>query len=319
MKKLLLLASILTCMFIFSGCESPTIEDEWHEPEIKEPVTNEMEIFIFGIGRSDAILITTENYTALIDTGERQNGSEIVRHMREKEIRRIDYLIITHFDNDHVGGAADVISAMNVANVIVPNYARESTNVSLFNSALQRKSIVPTVLTETMRFSLDNAEFWVNPASFRPEEYEDFEDDDDDSDDDDDTAVRRYNDDEYSIVVSVTHGRNNFLFTGDMSRYRLREIMENEDIADIDYNFYKVPRHGRRYNRSLRFIRELQPRFAVITGFHPDDEKKYRPERPANNRIIETLEEEGAEIFFTMTTSVYAISNGERLSVNYVR
>ena len=86
---LLIMSSI-----IFVGCteQAPTLY-----------ASDTMEILVFGIGRSDSILITTDNYVMMIDTGERQHGRLIADYLLEQNINTIDYLIITHFDSDHVG------------------------------------------------------------------------------------------------------------------------------------------------------------------------------------------------------------------------
>jgi len=274
-----------------------------------------MEILVFGIGRSDAILIATENYVMMVDTGERQHGQYITSYLREQKINTIDYLIITHFDGDHVGGAYVILNEIEVKNVIVPNYSRESNHVRRFKTAMEDAQIKPLILTETMRFTLDNAEFIINPSQLeyfhfaRHNEY--------DRDDVTDEAVPIPTGDDFSIVVSVTHGNNSFLFTGDAVAGRLQELLENNEIMSIDYDFLKVPRHGRHNRRSAEFIHAINPRYAVITGFHPDMISYYYPERPTDERVIAALEYVGAEMFFTMSIGVRIRSDGSDITIQY--
>jgi len=122
---------------------------------------------------------------------------------------------------------------------------------------------------------------------------------------------------DFSIIVSVTHGNNSFLFTGDAVALRLQQVLENDEIMSIDYDFLKVPRHGRHNRQSVGFINEISPRYAVITGFHPSLISTYYPERPSDERVISALEEVGAEIFFTMTHSVRGRSDGTNLKFEY--
>jgi len=274
-----------------------------------------MEILVFGIGRADAILIMTENYVVMIDTGERQHGQHIVDYLLYQNINSIDYLIITHFDRDHVGGAYVILNEMDVRKVIVPNYSRESNHVNRFEAALEKAQLEPLILTETTRFTLDSADFVVNPSQL---EYFHFvrHYEDDASDMTDETAPLPTGDD-YSIVVSIAHGDNSFLFTGDAVAGRLQELLENDEIMSIDYDFLKVPRHGRYNRRSIEFIQAISPQYAVITGFHPDFLSNYYPERPSDERVIAALEEVGAEIFFTMSVGVRIRSDGVNLMLQH--
>ena len=180
-RKYLICLIILCLMLTFAGCTHTNVDDAATEritqidDTVTQPTTTKetdiaewidagiMEIIVFGIGRSDAIVIKTENYTMMIDTGENRHGTPIVNSLNNQGINRIDYLIITHFDSDHVGGAHIVIDNMEVGKVIVPNYSRETNHTERFIAAMDRADIEPFVLTETMRLTLDGIDFIVNP------------------------------------------------------------------------------------------------------------------------------------------------------------
>ena len=286
-------------------------------------ITGVMEISVFGIGRSDAIVITTENYTVMIDTGERRHGPPIVHHLFNRGISRIDYLIITHFDRDHVGGAYIIINYTDVKKVIVPNYSRDSNHVNRFEAALRANGLEAYVLTETMRFTLDNIEFTVDPSRLEYVHFARYTDEHElyfyeagGAAAAEETAAPPSGDD-FSIVVSVTHGYNRFLFTGDAMAARLQELLENEEIMNTGHDFLKMPRHGRHNARSIEFIHAVSPRYAVITGFHPSDLARYYPERPADERVIAALDSVGAEVYFAMSTGVHVKSDGYEIGVTY--
>jgi glyoxylase-like metal-dependent hydrolase (beta-lactamase superfamily II) len=284
-----------------------------------------MEVIVFGIGRADCILIITENHTVMIDTGSRQHGQQIIRYLRNRNINTIDCLIITHFDSDHVGGAYIVVNELDIVQVIVPNYSRDSNHLLRFRSAMSYAGIEELILTETIRFTFNDVDFIVNPSlleyNYIPR-YDNFEFDPDGEDDDfygDDETMSLPTGDDYSIIVSVIHGENSFLFTGDAVTGRLLELLENEEIMDICYDFLKVPRHGRHNSRSIEFIRAISPRYAVITGFHPYSLDVYYPERPADERVIAALEDVGAEVFFAMSVGVRIISDGAHLVITEIQ
>jgi beta-lactamase superfamily II metal-dependent hydrolase len=244
-----------------------------------------MEVYVFGIGRADAILIKTENHAVMIDTGENQHGEYLAGRLSELGVERLDYLVITHFDSDHVGGAHVIVNRFEIGEVIVPDYTRSSRHVERFHAAVANAGLTPHILKAPRRFTLDGAVFLFDPSGL--------------------DAIG----DDASIVAAVSHGDNHFLFTGDAANDRLEEILANGELMAFDFIFLKVPRHGRHTRNAVELILSVQPRYAVITGFHSADADKYYPERPADERVVDALEYVGAEIFFTMSEGVRFTSN----------
>ena len=261
-----------------------------------------MEIYVFGLANADAILITTENYVVMIDTGENQHGRQIVSHLINENICHIDYLIITHFDRDHVGGAHTLVRYLDVRNIIVPNYGKESRHVERLEIAMANAGLEAVVLTETLRFTLDEAEFVIYPSGLEFFFFYDIDDDEGGA-----TDAPREND--FSIVVSVAHGENNFLFTGDAMAVRLEELLEIDEIIDTDFDFLKAPHHGRHNRRSVQFINAISPRYSVITCCE---------ERPADERVVTALEDVGAEVYFSKHGDVHVRCDGHYIVVTQI-
>ncbi|MCL2223764.1 MAG: MBL fold metallo-hydrolase [Defluviitaleaceae bacterium] len=322
MKKIFFAAGILLFLLTACGCNCEEMQP-WYVPEPEpEPISEMagmMEVFVFGIGRADAILITTENHAVLIDSGENRHGGPIAGTLMGRGITTLDYLIITHFDADHVGGASQVINILEVQNVIVPNYSRDTRHTRRFQEAVQNAGIVPHVLMEEIRFSLDDAHFIVCPSDLPyfsfvgidiNDDY-DIELEEEDQFDNDGNFIPTG--DDFSIVVRVEHGNNNFLFMADATTGRRQLLLDCEEFMDTDFDFLKVQRHGRFDRRAPRFIRAVSPQYAVITGFCPTMIDEFYPERPTDDNIISLLDEVGAETFFTMTNSFQVRSDKQRL------
>lgn len=206
----------------------------------KTPVdVGELEVTFFDVGKADSIVLRSENSTVVIDCGEKGDGKEIVTYLEENDVSSVDYLIITHYDKDHVGGAAKVINKLDVKNVLAPNYEASSDEMDKYRKALTEKNITPQLLTSDMSFTLDNADYTV----YAPKK--DFYGED--------------NDNDFSLVTKVTHGDNVLLFTGDAMETRLDEIM---DIGKC--TLLKVPYHGRKLKNIEEFINSVSPRCAVV-------------------------------------------------------
>lgn len=191
-----------------------------------------------------------------------------------------------------------MIDAIDVQTVIVPNYSRDTQHVANLYRAMGDANLEPFVLTEALRFTLDEAAFIIDPTH-KP--YFAFGDGSDVGDE----APRSNN---FSIVVSISHGENDFLFTGDAQSRRMREVMANQNLMRLEYDFLKVPRHGRYMSRSSEFIQTIRPRYAVITDSY---------ERPADEETIVALDAVDAQVFFARTSGIHVLSDGIDLVVVY--
>jgi competence protein ComEC len=199
----------------------------------------EMTVTFFDVGKADSIVINTENSTVIIDCGEKGDGKEIVQFLEDKGITTVDYLIITHYDKDHVGGASKVIKSLDVKNVLAPDYDEESDEVEKYQKALAVKNITPQRLTSDISFELDGASYDI----IAPEE----------------TFYGEDNDNDFSLVTKMVYHDVSFLFTGDAMEQRLDEIM---DIGKC--NLLKVPYHGRKLDNFKDFLQNVQPDCAVV-------------------------------------------------------
>ena len=94
------LVFILLFVILLCGCNKKT--------EIAEE-KEALKITFFDVGKGDAILIETKNTSMLIDAGYDETGEELLSYLRQQGGQPLDYLVITHFDKDHVGGADHVL------------------------------------------------------------------------------------------------------------------------------------------------------------------------------------------------------------------
>ena len=76
-------------------------------------------IDVLKIGKADCIIINTGNKIVMIDTGEEENIDQIRDFMDEHNYNKVDTLILTHYDKDHIGGAKYIIEEYGVDTVIV--------------------------------------------------------------------------------------------------------------------------------------------------------------------------------------------------------
>lgn len=80
-----------------------------------------LNIIYFNVGQADSTLITINDYTMLIDTGNDSDGYYIADFLKAQKINRIDFLILTHLDADHVGGTYKIVEELDIGTIYMPN------------------------------------------------------------------------------------------------------------------------------------------------------------------------------------------------------
>lgn len=280
MKKIKKGAAVLiavVALFSLSSC----VQDE-KLPEAPE-VTGTFEVSVLKVGQADAIILQTEQHCVLIDCGEKDDGAEVSEKLAENGISNVDYLFVTHFDKDHVGGVPEVLDNVTVGELVTPSYKGTNSEYDSYIEAIQKHNITPTELAEKMTFILDDVLFEVYPPMKN-------------------SYVKGDND--FSLAVSVSHGDNRFLFAGDAQKIRLSEIVEQ---IHGRYNFLKVPHHGKYNSYTKRFFETVKPEISVITC---------SDKNPEEAETVAALESVGSSIYLTREGDISAVSDGKEITIN---
>lgn len=236
-------------------------------------------IEFLDVGKADCMVMYTENSTVIIDCGEKGDGKKILELLKEKGIESVDCLIITHYDKDHVGGAAKLINNIEVKKVLAPDYEESSEEMDKYIKALNSKKITPVRMTENISFTLDDVQYTV----YAPKGTYD-------------------NDNDFSLVTKAVYHDTTFLFTGDAMEQRLSEIM---DIGNC--TLLKIPYHARKVENFEEFLNNVKPKYAVactsekeFSGYTKNLLEKFNVKYYAtcfNGTITAVSDGNGVEIF----------------------
>ena len=83
---------------------------------------DQMEVHFIDVGQGDATLVTCGGHAMLIDAGDDTRGTAIQNYLQKQKITRLDYLILTHPDADHIGGGPFIIKMLVFYTLFLPNY-----------------------------------------------------------------------------------------------------------------------------------------------------------------------------------------------------
>ncbi len=271
-----LFLSAALCLGFFSGCGPE--RETGHGAEAAVKVT------FFDVGKGDAVLIETANHCMMIDSGYDDTAEVILDYLKERETDRLDYLLLSHFDKDHVGGADRILEEVETGTVLQPDYQSDGGQYGEYMEVMRAQGKAPAVVTQTMELSLDGVEFVIYPPQKK-----DYEEEDND----------------FSLVVRMRYGDGSFLFAGDCEKERLNELLEQREF-ELASDVLKVPHHGRKEKNSREFLSAVRPGTAVITS---------SKEKPADEEICGILEELGTDVYFTENGTVTVCWDGEKFEV----
>lgn len=252
-------------------------------PAFADVGANELQVHVFSAGKADAYLVYTDEHAVLIDTGLRGFGKDIVKYLQKKDIPKLDALIITHFDKDHVGGAAKVLESIPVSRVLQSNCPQESDEYNAYLEALSTLQILPETLRETCSFSLDGVDYTIYPPK-----------------------RESYNSDESnnsSLATAVRFGDTGILFTGDSESARINELCS---IGIGAFDALQIPHHGDWYPELERLIEGTKPKLAFISSSSSE---------PEDARTLNLLESAGIDVYLSRNEKVNIHSDGSTLWV----
>ena len=211
--------------------------------EVEEVVqsVDEGKIHFINTGNSDAILIENQGYFAMIDTGDTDDDVKVKSYLQKQGVKRLEYLVLTHYHADHIGGADTLLSDFEVGTTLVPNGDANTQVYRDYINALSHKGLKPSVPLEGAKFELGSATLTVY-----------------------NTAGGNRNENNNSLVVVYENGEDRALFTGDAEA----EVENQLSIGDIE--LLKVGHHGSKTSSSPSFINQIQPEYAVILTGQPN-------------------------------------------------
>lgn len=226
---------------ITSESEQDTSDDKPEEQvQSSLPDTSSFEVHYIDVGQADAALIICDGNYMLIDGGNPEDSNLIYTYLKKQNVEKLHSIVCSHAHDDHVGGLPAAVHNFEFENVYAPERENDIDAYNSFKSKIisKGKMITHPKPGESFKFGSSTVEFY-GPVY--------------------DTSDLNNT----SIVLKIIYGETSFLFTGDAER------KEEQDILSQNFDLYatvlKVGHHGGSTSTSYPFLREIMPKYAVIS------------------------------------------------------
>lgn len=203
-------------------------------------LNSNFEVVMFEVGEADCHLIKYpyNKNTILIDTGKNEYKikNEVIPYLKSIGIKKIDYLIITHGDEDHIGGSITLINNFQVKNVILNKGTFTDIEKELIKN-LNKKKIPYQININKINLS-NHTIYLLNNTKYN-------------------------NENDNSIITYFTYQKYKFLYMGDASITTEDTLLENYNLNNI--SILKVGHHGSNTSSSKDFISQINPSISLIS------------------------------------------------------
>lgn len=284
MKTRKFLSVLLSILILFS-LTACTEERTALQTENTDAAQKRFEVHFIDVGQGDAALILCDDESMLIDGGKPEASSIIYTYLKKLNIEKLNYIVCSHADDDHIGGLSAPLANMTVENILAPETPADTR---AYRSIIEKSheqgiKIRHPKHGESMDFASSKIDFY-GPVT--------------ESENDRNNG---------SIVMKVIYGETSFLFTGDAEREEEKQILDAG--YDISSTVLKVGHHGSANSATYPFLREVMPKYAVISVGknsygHPTED------------VLSRLRDAGAEVYRTdMQGDIIAKSDGQTVSI----
>ena len=253
---------------------------------VKAEGNSEMAVHFIDVGQGNAILVQSGGQNLLYDGGDQSHADLIISYLQEQNVENIDYMIASHYDEDHIGGLVPCIDNFSVSNIFGPDYVHTSNLFNNFMNTATANAIIVQYPSVGETFDFGTGSFTVLAPN----------------------GISQ-NSNDNSLVIKLENGSNSFIFTGDAE-----ETSEQDMIStgmNLDCDVLSLGHHGSASSTSWDLLEASTPSWAVISC---GQDNSYG--HPAAS-TMEKLRDMNIPVYRTDAQgTIIALSDGDTISWN---
>ena len=216
-------------------------------------LNKDLKIYFIDVGQGDScLIITPTNKKILIDGGGSEFGSfdvgekTLLPYLLDRKIKKLDYVLISHFDSDHVGGILTLMEKIQIEKIIICKQGEVSENYKKFLNILKSKKNKVQIVKAKDKISIDKDTFFyiLHPAN---------------------ELIKDNILNNNSIVTKFYYRNFSILFTGDIEEIAEKELIKKYESSSIlRSTVLKVGHHGSKTSSTKELLEKVKPKIALI-------------------------------------------------------
>ncbi len=267
--------AVLVLLVVGSGClaapdatGAPVTSDE-PTTAAAGSVNGTLEVHFIAVGQSSsALVVTPAGETVLIDSGDwRDDGEQVIDYLERQGIERIDHLVTSHADADHIGGHAAVIEHFEtegggVGAVYDPGITSSSATYERYLDVVEEYDVALFRTRSGAQLPIEGVDVAVLGPPQEP--------------------LANVDRNENSLVLRIAHGNTSVLFTGDAGVVEEQYLVANYGDS-LGSTVLLAGHHGSRSSTGSDLLDAVQPRVTVISSAY--DSQYGHPHREVLERL----------------------------------
>lgn len=212
-----------------------------------------LEIHFIDVGQGDSCFIITPNHkTILIDGGGSTSNTfdvgkdTLIPYLLDKGYAKLDYVFISHFDQDHVGGVLSLLEELKIGQVFISKQVEESENYKTFLKIVQEKNLKVQEAKMGDKITIGDVTFHILwPIEKQIEE-------------------NQLNNN--AMVMKIQYKSFSMLFTGDIEEVAEKKILSlySDNLDSLKATVLKVAHHGSKSSSTQEFLEAVNSKVAII-------------------------------------------------------
>lgn len=231
-------ASLATALLIIVA--AIFVWDAWFR-DYRQEMSAACEFHFIDVGQGDSTLILTQDAAVLIDAGPTDVAEETVRYIHNYT-DTIDYMILTHPHEDHIGGAVRIINSLKVKNVIMTDASNDVITFSRLIGVIEDSGVRVIEAQPGNTYAADGIKLQIlAPLA----DFGDFN--------------------EYSVVTRVEYHDVSMIVPGDAESRSEELMLEAYQQGELDADILKLGHHGSRTSSTPEFLAAVSPEWSIAS------------------------------------------------------
>lgn len=299
-KTLIFLNLIIVIFFLVVVLRLYVIKNS--NPQNPKFTEGNLELHMLDVGQGDSFVFFQNDKVLLVDTGNIYGWNDANNALKELGVEKIDYLIITHPHQDHIGGLFSILMNYKIDHLITPNINKENVPTKEFTFHIYNFAIeVANKVYEDNLILLAKEDRIYKDFSFELSEVKFLGPNDDEY----------YIFNNYSLVFKIKYGDTSILMTGDMEYEVEEQLLESGQ--DLSATIYKAAHHGSNTSNEQTILETVKPEYVLISS----DNGNYNEFGHPAKRFMRYLEKNKIPVYRTDELgSVKIIMDGHAVAFN---